>query len=109
MAKSSKSNSRKPGFSLQKINNLGILALLSCITLMLYWPVQGFEFTNWDDQVYITENPMIRGLSGENIQKIFTEYLMGNYHPLVREKLLLILSGFLIGFLVLVLEEKINI
>lgn len=83
MAKSSKSNSRKPGFSLQKINNLGILALLSCITLMLYWPVQGFEFTNWDDQVYITENPMIRGLSGENIQKIFTEYLMGNYHPLV--------------------------
>lgn len=68
------------GFSL---TNGWVIAGLVILTLALYWPVRQFELTNWDDQVYVTENAMIRGLTAQNIRSIFTEYLMGNYHPLV--------------------------
>lgn len=67
----------------ERITNPMILLALAIITIILYWPVKGFEFTNWDDQVYVTGNTLILGLSGENIRRIFSEYLMGNYHPLV--------------------------
>jgi protein O-mannosyl-transferase len=53
------------------------------LTFILYWPVRKFEFTNWDDQVYITGNEMIRALDTEHLMSIFSEFVMGNYHPLV--------------------------
>jgi hypothetical protein len=40
-------------------------------------------FVNWDDQLYIYENPLIMSLSLENIYKIFTSFYASNYHPLV--------------------------
>jgi tetratricopeptide (TPR) repeat protein len=60
-----------------------LFILPGLLTLLLYFPVHQFEFTNWDDQVYVTGNTMIQGLTGENLKRIFSEYLMGNYHPLV--------------------------
>lgn len=83
MARTTKTKSTN-SFSLEERITSPMIALaLAVITFILYWPVKGFEFTNWDDQVYVTENSLILGLTGDNIRRIFSEYLMGNYHPLV--------------------------
>ncbi len=39
------------------------------------------EFTNWDDPQYILNNPLIRGFSVENLQKILSQPYFGNYAP----------------------------
>ncbi len=41
----------------------------------------GFQ-TSWDDQVYVTSNPWIRGLTPENIRFAFTTPYFYNYLPL---------------------------
>ncbi len=40
------------------------------------------QFTNWDDPGYVTNNPVIKGLSGAGLKEIFSTSIMGNYHPL---------------------------
>ena len=40
-------------------------------------------FTTWDDDVYVTDNPLVaRGFPG-GLPAIFTTFVSGNYHPLV--------------------------
>jgi len=39
------------------------------------------EFTNWDDPQYILNNPLIRGFSAENLQRILSQPYFGNYAP----------------------------
>ena len=51
------------------------------LTLILYIPSLQNGFVNWDDQLYVYENPLIFDLAG-NFQKILTEPVAGNYHPL---------------------------
>ncbi|MDF1547209.1 MAG: tetratricopeptide repeat protein [Bacteroidales bacterium] len=58
------------------------LAIISISTIIVYAPAFKNEITNWDDDNYIVKNPWLQELSGENIKSIFTEYYMGNYHPL---------------------------
>jgi tetratricopeptide (TPR) repeat protein len=61
-----------------------LLALILPITLIAYWPAFQNTFTNWDDPVYVTENPLIRELSAENIRTILSPNtdVSLNYHPL---------------------------
>jgi tetratricopeptide (TPR) repeat protein len=60
-----------------------ICLILALATLALYWPVTGFEFNNYDDAQYITENSQIHsGLTGENILWAFTTGRASNWHPL---------------------------
>lgn len=40
------------------------------------------ELTNWDDPTYITNNPLIKSLSGTNIKRIFSETYFANYQPI---------------------------
>jgi protein O-mannosyl-transferase len=35
-----------------------------------------------DDDIYVTENPMIRDLSVSGLKNIFSSFVAGNYHPL---------------------------
>lgn len=63
----------------KQLSLLGILAL----TFFLYLPSLSGDFiTTWDDQLYVTENPLVSKLTPQNIQKIFTTNVAGNYHPL---------------------------
>jgi len=56
--------------------------LLAAVTLILYWPVQSFDFV-YDDELYITENrPVHDGLSTEGLKWSFTTFRAGNWHPL---------------------------
>lgn len=54
------------------LNSL-ICFLLVISILVVYWPVRHFDFVNYDDNVYVTQNPIIqKGLSFEGIVVAFT-------------------------------------
>ncbi len=59
--------------------------LLAFITLLLYWPLSGYQFVNYDDPAYIIENQHVAtGLTVDNLKWAFTGSFMGNYDPLNR-------------------------
>ncbi|MCX6251724.1 MAG: tetratricopeptide repeat protein [Bacteroidetes bacterium] len=51
------------------------------LTLIVYFPSLTNGITNWDDNKYI-DNPYVKDLSLAGIVKIFSVYVLGNYHPL---------------------------
>jgi Tfp pilus assembly protein PilF len=57
--------------------------LLGLAVLTIYWPVQSFDFVNFDDDHYITGNRQVQGgLSMEAFRWSFTTFHTGNWHPL---------------------------
>jgi tetratricopeptide (TPR) repeat protein len=61
------------------------IPLLICVilTLICFYPSLGNDFqVMWDDDDYILKNPYIQSLSLENIFRIFSVTLSGNYHPI---------------------------
>lgn len=62
--------------------------LLICVALLIvisvvYYRVGNHEFLNYDDNVYVTGNPLVTGgLNGENIIRAFTTIDASNWHPL---------------------------
>jgi protein O-mannosyl-transferase len=51
--------------------------------LVLYFPARNFEFLNFDDPQYVTDNPFVRsGLSWTNVVAAFSGSRAGHYHPL---------------------------
>ena len=64
-------------FTEQRLWLLGILLL----TTIIYLPALQNDFVNWDDQLYVYENPLVFDLAG-NFNEIMTEPVAGNYHPL---------------------------
>jgi Tfp pilus assembly protein PilF len=60
-----------------------ICLFLALITFALYWPVRHFEFNNYDDAQYLTENPYVQnGLTSASIKWAFTSRYAANWHPL---------------------------
>lgn len=60
-----------------------IALLLALITLAAYLPAARNQFINFDDDDYITNNPMVQnGLTWADIQWAFTTWHAGNWHPL---------------------------
>lgn len=59
-----------------------VLALI-IVALAAYWQVQYFEFVNYDDQLYITQNPKTQaGITFRTVIKAFSDVSMSNWHPL---------------------------
>lgn len=61
---------------------VGAAVLLVIAVLATFWPCLGNEFTTWDDDVYVTANPLIADRSPAGLRAIFTAVPLGNYHPL---------------------------
>lgn len=60
-----------------------ISVVLATVTTSLYWPVQSFDFVNYDDDVFVKDNRHIRdGLSKDGLVWAFKTFLGGNWHPL---------------------------
>jgi len=60
-----------------------IILILTIIILAVYWPVQFYEFTNYDDTIYTTKNYQIQqDISFRNIVYCFTDVHTGHWHPL---------------------------
>jgi len=60
-----------------------IALLLALATLVIYLPVVRCDFVNFDDQVYVTENPHVQaGLTWASLRWAFTSFHGANWHPL---------------------------
>lgn len=56
---------------------------LAALTLALYAPVRGHGFVSFDDPLYVTANPNVRGgLSFEGLRNAFAKIVAGNWQPL---------------------------
>ncbi|MDW7978972.1 MAG: tetratricopeptide repeat protein [Verrucomicrobiales bacterium] len=59
-----------------------ILLVLSAVVLLVYLPAVQFDFLNYDDPDYVTENPhVLQGLTGESVKWAFTATHAFNWHP----------------------------
>ncbi|HWR97165.1 MAG TPA: tetratricopeptide repeat protein [Candidatus Methanoperedens sp.] len=57
----------------------GLLAL-SLLVAAVFLPVVGFDFVNFDDNVYISDNPVVRGgITWEGVRWALTATELGNY------------------------------
>lgn len=57
-----------------------VLFLLACA---VYWPACSYGFLEWDDQLYVYEQPrVLGGISLEGIRWAMTANVAGNWHPL---------------------------
>ena len=60
-----------------------ICLALAFVTVGIYWQVHGFDFVDYDDPDYVTENPMVRiGVTFKGIIWAFTHFYASNWHPL---------------------------
>jgi Flp pilus assembly protein TadD len=64
------------------IKTIIVMVIAACV-FAVYWQVNGFNFVNFDDPVYITTNKDIRhGLTFEGLKFAFTCVYASNWHPL---------------------------
>jgi tetratricopeptide (TPR) repeat protein len=62
---------------------LAICAALAAITFAVFWQTIDFQFLNYDDTIYVTENPVVQqGLTGKGLAWAFTYGKIGHWHPL---------------------------
>ena len=60
-----------------------LAACLAVLTLAIYWQTTGFEFTNFDDDYYVTDNTHVTdGLTMDGVVWAFTSRHASNWHPL---------------------------
>ncbi|MGB7566255.1 MAG: tetratricopeptide repeat protein [Chitinivibrionales bacterium] len=67
-----------------KTNNRRVLfycGLIAVITVIAFLPALKNGFTNFDDDDYVVNNSDIRGLTFNNVAKIFSSINVGNYQP----------------------------
>lgn len=60
--------------------------VITIATVLLYLPVfdAGKEYTNWDDEIYVVDQPLAQSVSWKNIVAMFNtdNAVAANYHPL---------------------------
>jgi tetratricopeptide (TPR) repeat protein len=65
--------------------NVVLLAalVLAIVTFAVFYPVRGYDFVNYDDPDYVTENSMVQsGLNKKSVTWAFQYSHAGNWHPL---------------------------
>jgi len=69
--------------AIREIKNTKYLlaGLVSLITLLVYLPSLWNDFL-WDDEVYVTDNIIIRSFNLDLIKSVFFEFHASNWHPL---------------------------
>ncbi len=62
--------------------NFKFLLPVFAVTFFAFLPALSNGFTNWDDIMYVTGNPLLKELSIRGIKAIFSTPVVSNYHPL---------------------------
>jgi protein O-mannosyl-transferase len=65
-----------------KRNDFLLIAGLVVAIVVAYLKVVNAGFINWDDPEYVLQNKDIRGFNADHIARWFSQYYIGNYHPL---------------------------
>lgn len=66
----------------RRLSTVSLAVIVVVITAITFFPVRDYGFVNWDDDVYVTNNPLVQSPSVSAVPRIFTQFLSGNYHPL---------------------------
>ena len=75
---------------LKKSLSVLIYFVLAASTLLVFWQVRNFDFTNYDDNLYVSENQhVLNGLTQDGIIWAFTTGHTGYWHPLTWLSLML--------------------
>src|SRR5436853_3899760 len=80
------SSSKAPGMPTARGAWLLWLGAVLFLTYLVYMPSLDNDFTNWDDNYYVTENPVV---AHPTLGTLLTTPLGGNYHPLTMATLAL--------------------
>ena len=66
-----------------RTTTLFCILLLIAVTLAVYVQTANHQFINFDDTIYVTDNPHVNGgITGANIAWAFTSITASNWHPL---------------------------
>ncbi|MBX2991654.1 MAG: tetratricopeptide repeat protein [Bacteroidetes bacterium] len=60
---------------------LAAIVILAC-TFVLFSPTMGFDFVNWDDDMYVYENDRVQAFTVENVTWFFSHSYYHSYIPL---------------------------
>ncbi|TAL59006.1 MAG: tetratricopeptide repeat protein [Bacteroidetes bacterium] len=74
-----RNKAKKGGFFSNEKRNIFLVLL---ITFTVFLPSLQNKFVNLDDPQYLTTNPVVQTLNGENLKIIFSEQFVGNYQPI---------------------------
>ncbi len=67
----------------RRLSSLWLALALALSVAIVYAPLRGHGFVDYDDPAYLTDNPHVRdGLSWREIAWVFTHTCAANYHPL---------------------------
>ncbi|OFY17146.1 MAG: hypothetical protein A2X02_09290 [Bacteroidetes bacterium GWF2_29_10] len=77
-----KNNSKVSYLDLNIKQQIIILSLIITLTFIFFFPSLNNKFTNWDDEAYVLNDPLIENLNFESLKNLFTQYYLGNYHPI---------------------------
>lgn len=55
------------------------MLLLIGVTALTFWGLLDNGFTNWDDNIYVTDNPLIHSFSWENLKEILSTFYKNDY------------------------------
>lgn len=79
---SSNLNSTGTSKSKSALLKLTTVVILTAAVVISFYPALDNEFTNWDDQFYVTENVLIQNPTMESLSALGTKIISLNYHPL---------------------------
>src|SRR4030042_4240463 len=69
-------------FSLYKKKVLAVAFIVALLTAIVYLPALKNGFVNWDDDLYVYENPYIQAIDFGFFKWMFTTFHASNWHPL---------------------------
>ncbi len=59
-----------------------LAAAIAFLAFAVYLPALQNGFLNWDDNVYVVENPFIRSFNANLLREAFFQFTASNWHPL---------------------------
>ena len=59
-----------------------IITLLIAINICGYYPAIDNQFVHWDDQFYVTLNPLLYNATWDSFKELWTTVISLNYHPI---------------------------
>ncbi|MBF0516237.1 MAG: tetratricopeptide repeat protein [Nitrospirae bacterium] len=72
-----------PGSPRPILSDILIMGLIVILTIFVFSAVRNFELLSYDDTIYISDNPYVKGgLNTENVLRAFTTPLAANWFPL---------------------------
>lgn len=79
--KNVKPTRKEKNLSVKSGSQLGFALAAGIIAALAYSPALKGDFV-WDDELYVSGNPLMGDLSLNGLKNIFSTFVSGNYHPL---------------------------